>query len=137
MLHQNLRAVMACPDADAVRVKDLCNVVGMNAVKREREDPVVLFCLIAAQDVQMGDSGQGVKSQLAQVFFPLGNGVKPQSLIVLDGGPQTCGSGGIDGTGLELVGQFRPGRFTPGHIFDHLTAGEEGGHLLKQLFFAI
>ena len=53
MLHQDLGAVVACPDADAICVQDFRYVMGMNAIERKREDAVVLFCLIASHKMQM------------------------------------------------------------------------------------
>ena len=129
--------MVACPDAHAVSVQDLRDVVGMHAVEREREDAVVLLGRGCPHYMQMRDLRQGVKSQFAQFFFPLLNGVKANFLIVFDSCLQADSSGRVDSSSLKFVGQFRPARAIAGHIFDHLAAGQKRRHFFEQRLLAV
>src|SRR5215207_265687 len=130
--HQRLRAVVTCADRDAFPVEHLRNVVGVDPLDVEREDPGAPLGRrpVAGDPLDLPEPVERVHEEL--VFVRLDR-LQPDLGQVVDGRAEADGLGDRGRTGLELVGQLVPACAVELDGADHLAAEVERGHLLEEL----
>ena len=107
VIHHRLRAVVPCPDGDAVGVEDLGDVVRMDALDLEGDDPASPVGR-RTEDTHVGELGKPAHRVLGQLVLVALDRVEADGAQVVDRDPEPVGLGDRRRPGLVLVGQVGP-----------------------------
>ena len=89
MGQQRLRAVMACPDGDAVAGENFADIVGVDAVHSEGEDAAVLLRFFRAQHMDAGNIADALHGPAGEGQLPAMHLCKADAVHIVDGGVKT------------------------------------------------
>src|SRR5918994_3814406 len=130
--HQRLAAMVARADRDALPVQDLRDVVRMDALHVERDDPGPLLRRRAVQ-LDPGHVAEALERVGDQVVLVLLDRVEPDPVQVVDRRAEPDGFGDRRRPCLELVWEVAPGGLLELHLADHVAAEVERLHRLEQV----
>src|SRR5882672_6215138 len=114
--------MVAGADGDALFVKDLAEVKGMDLADEEGDDPCPMFSVGIPDEAETFYFLEGIEGVGHETMFGLPDIPDPEVLEIVDGRGQSDGAGDIGCSRFKFIGEIVVGGLFKGHCLDHLAA---------------